>query len=319
MKIFSVTSKIVALLASTVLVGVKGQCDLSDIVKTFIAIEGFESIELLYCNSDDNGKAFVDFALELAFAKGEGFIGSCLWQILPNFENHIKGFMYPECPPPGETGILSSLTDAIEPTYFLDDGGLYSYSQDVTGASWCLNFDICKRDDFIEYMIPVTTAFNQDWFEGRHITNFHATTASCFKSLQEPLTCSDKKISECDNKLLLDTTIGSDETFSIAICDDECSTSDNKSELADITSYFLTERNCFCQPQGTTTSVEYSSEAFQLENYCEANAIKARNGRCTKRSKCAKASKGGKMKSSKGSKNVKAKKSKGSKSAKSKD
>jgi len=301
MTIFSFKSKIVALLASTVLVGVRGQCDLPVAVAYFAAIGGFESVAPLYCSSDDATKAFYEYALGQGLARGESFIATCMWQILPNFQNHVQGLMYPECPPAGETGALSSLTDAIEPTYLLDDGSLYSYKGALDGGfldgvSWCLNFDICKRDDFIEYMTPVTTAFNQDWFDGRQITSFHATTVSCFKSLQEPLTCYDKDetISECDNKLLLDTTIGSDEPFSIAICNDECGVSVNKSQVANIASYFLTERDCFCLPQDTTTSVEYSSEAFQLENYCEANAIKARDGRCTERSNCKKAPKGGK-------------------------
>jgi len=318
MTIFSVTSKIVALLSSTVLVVVRGQCDLPPVVETFAAIPGFESVGLLYCYSDDGQKAFLELALEQALAAGEEFIASCAWQILPNFQNQLSGSMYPECPPPGETGMLSHLTDAILPTYLMDDGTLYSYAQgpngSLSGVSWCLNFDICKRDDFIDYMIPVTTAFNQGgeggWDEDRSITNFHATTVSCFKSLQEPLTCSDETISECDNKLLLDTTIGSDEPFSIAICNDECSESVNESEVANIASFFLTEKDSFCLPQGTTASVEYSSEAFQLENYCAACAIQARDGRCTKRSNCVKASKAPKAaKADKSSKAPKADKS----------
>lgn len=320
MKRFNLTFRGFALIASTMFVSGQ-QCDLPSNVQFLVNIPGYESVESLYCFSDATVQGFLDYAVGLAIEKestSPGFIEGCFFQLLPNFQNEIAQVSYPECPPPGEPSPLSLLSTAIEPTYFLNDGFLYSLTQAYGDGAWCVNFDICNRDDFTDYMIGATTFFSQGFGGEYYITSFQTFKKSCFENILNPLTCSDETISDCDNKLLLDVTIGSDEPFSMAICDDECNESTSKSpDVLNILSYANTKSDRFCLPEGTTTSAEYSSRAFELDKYCDAEEIKARDGNCIK-AKSSKASKTEKVKSSKGAKDQKAKSSKGSKSEKAK-
>jgi len=326
---FNLTSKFLALFASAVLVSGQ-QCTLPFNVAIFVAIPGFESIEPLYCFSDVTTQDILDAALGLALEKestSPGFISTCGFQILPNIANDLALTSYPECPPPGEPSPLTFLTTAIEPTFVLSGGGLYSITYSIGDEDdgvygvWCVNFDICNRDDFIDYMIPATTLFNQDLIGDEYITSFQTFTQSClytglYNLSVPPLTCSDETIFDCDDKLLLDVTIGSDEPFSMVACNDECNAAASSPDVLDILSYFYTTRSLFCLPEDTSISVEYSSRAFQLDEYCEAEEIKARDGNCVnaKSTKEAKA----KAKSSKGPKDSKSgKSSKGPKDSKS--
>jgi len=317
---------------NTLFVTVRGECTISDVVETFAAIEGFADVATLYCDADNAGddeiKGFLDYSLGLALTTGPEFIATCAWQILPNFERDIARTPYPECPPAGESAPLSFLTDAIEPSYSFNDGSLFTYLQyrettkEPYRGAWCLNFDICDRGQFVEYMIKVTTAIEstEDYFEGLTITSFQTTTVACFESLRNPLTCSDKAISECDNIFLVDATVGSNEPFSIAYCGDECSTYPNSTlEVEKITSYYVREELCLPYDPNPV-STKYSSEVFQLETYCEADvsATFAKIRKTDKTAKCIK-SKKSKAKAGKSPKGPKAEKSsKGSKSEKNK-
>jgi len=169
------------------------------------------------------------------------------------------------------------------------------------------------------------------WTDGHTATATYTPTTECLtKQIQDPLEdpelyCSGDNAPVCSNTKLLEITLGDDDPFEVAVCDDnDCF--DSVEEIDDLVPIFvsgLNPRNTFCIPEesyrGEFTEVfaEWSTKDFNLVDYCSVAATSGRTGMC-KMPKSSKKTWSKSAKSSKASKKSKsAKSSKASKKSKS--